>query len=104
VGRESALRPPVLKRSSARERERLRTWTNSNLKGITPPLLQNGAPKPSISSFDQPEENPDGSVDILFGPQAPQDNEKNWIKTLPGQGWFTYIRLYGPLESFFDHT
>ena len=25
-------------------------------------------------------------------------------KTLPGKGWFTYIRLYGPLEPFFEQT
>jgi hypothetical protein len=23
---------------------------------------------------------------------------------VPGKGWFTYIRLYGPLEAFFDQT
>jgi hypothetical protein len=27
---------------------------------------------------------------------------KNWIKTLPGHGWFTYFRLYGPTQPFFD--
>ena len=30
--------------------------------------------------------------------------EKNWVKTIPGEGWFAYIRLYGPLESYFDQT
>ena len=25
----------------------------------------------------------------------------NWIQTVPGKGWFTILRLYGPLESFF---
>lgn len=36
--------------------------------------------------------------------EASQGKETNWVKTLPGQGWFTYIRLYGPLEPFFDQT
>jgi hypothetical protein len=61
-------------------------------------LLQNSQPNPSVSTYDHPEENPDGSFDIYFSPQAPDGEEKNWIKKLPGQGWFTCIRLYGPLE------
>ncbi len=48
--------------------------------------------------------NADGSVDIYFGPTAPKGMEKNWIPTVPGKAWFTYIRLYGPLEPFFDKT
>ena len=48
----------------------------------------------------------DGSVDLYFGPQAPADEaqRKNWIKTLPGAGWFTYFRLYAPTEPYFART
>jgi hypothetical protein len=79
-------------------------WSVTVYDAETRSLLQNGQPKPSISTFDQPEANPDGSVDIYFGPGAPTGKEKNWVKTLPGQGWFTYIRFYGPLEAFFEQT
>lgn len=79
-------------------------WSVTVYDAETRSLLQNSQPKPSLSSYDQPEVNPDGSVDILFGPRAPKGKEKNWIKTVPGHGWFTYIRLYGPLEPFFDQT
>jgi hypothetical protein len=48
--------------------------------------------------------NADGSVDLYFGPTAPKGMENNWIPTLPGKAWFTYLRLYGPLEPFFDQT
>ncbi len=48
--------------------------------------------------------NPDTSVDIYFGPQAPKGKESNWIQTVPGKGWNTILRLYGPLESWFDKT
>jgi len=24
--------------------------------------------------------------------------ESNWIETIPGKGWFTYFRLYGPTQ------
>ena len=26
----------------------------------------------------------------------------NWIQTMPGKGWFVILRLYSPLEPFFD--
>ena len=27
-----------------------------------------------------------------------------WIKTVPGRGWFAYIRIYGPKQAAFDKT
>lgn len=48
--------------------------------------------------------NPDKSVDVWFGPTAPKDHEANWIQTLPGKGFNPMLRLYGPLESWFDKT
>jgi len=50
------------------------------------------------------ESNPDGSVDIYFGPKAPAGKEGNWVQTTPGKGWFTILRLYGALEPWFDKT
>ena len=29
---------------------------------------------------------------------------KNWLKTLPGQGFFVILRIYGPTKAFFDKT
>lgn len=46
--------------------------------------------------------NPDSSVDIWFGPESPPGKEANWIQTIPGKGWLTLLRLYGPLEPWFD--
>jgi hypothetical protein len=48
--------------------------------------------------------NPEGSVDLYFGPKAPQGKEANWIKTIPGKGWFGLLRLYGPLQPWFDQS
>jgi len=48
--------------------------------------------------------NPDGSVDLYFGPTAPKGFEKNWIPTVPGRAWFTWFRLYAPLEAYFDKS
>ena len=38
------------------------------------------------------------------GPTAPEGKESNWIETLPGKSWFPILRLYGPLEPWFDQT
>jgi hypothetical protein len=79
-------------------------WSVTVYDAETRSLLQNGQPKPSLSTYDQPEVNPDGSVDVFFGPGAPKGKEKNWIRTVPGHGWFPLLRLYGPLQPFFDQT
>jgi hypothetical protein len=43
-----------------------------------------------------------GEAELLFGPSSPKGNEKEWIKTIPGKGWFVYFRIYGPEVSAFD--
>ncbi len=48
--------------------------------------------------------NDDGSVDVFFGPKAPEGKEKNWVQTVPGKGFWLILRLYGPLEPWFDKT
>ncbi len=48
--------------------------------------------------------NPDGSYDVYFGPEAPDGQENNWVQTVPGKGWNTVFRLYGPLEPWFEKT
>jgi hypothetical protein len=48
--------------------------------------------------------NADGSIDVYFGPQAPAGKESNWIQTVPRKGWFTILRLYSPLQPFFDKS
>jgi hypothetical protein len=49
-------------------------------------------------------QNADGSYDIYFSPEPPEGMENNWIQTVPGKGWNTILRLYGPLEPWFDKT
>jgi len=48
--------------------------------------------------------NADGSVDIYFGPKAPRGHEANWVETRTSEGWFSYFRLFGPTEPFFDKS
>jgi hypothetical protein len=67
--------------------------------------LQTSNPFPSKNNKrDAMVANADGSVDLYFGPTAPAGKEKNWIQTVPSKGWYTILRLYGPLESWFDKT
>jgi hypothetical protein len=66
--------------------------------------LQNGQKLPSVSKYSDPAVNADGSVDIYFGPTMPAGQEKNWIATVPGKGWFPIFRFYGPLEPLYDKT
>ena len=66
--------------------------------------LKNGEPFPSVSKYTDPKINADGSVDIYFGPQMPPGQEKNWIKTVAGKGWFPIFRFYGPLQPLYDKS
>jgi hypothetical protein len=67
-------------------------------------LIDTGS-NPDRSSRDDIVKNADGSVDLYFGPEAPAGKpSNNWIKTLPGKGWFTYFRLYAPTQPYFDRS
>ena len=46
--------------------------------------------------------NPDGSITLTFGPTEPDEDPGNWIQTVAGKKWFTILRLYGPLEPWFE--
>jgi hypothetical protein len=48
--------------------------------------------------------NPDGSVDIYFGPEAPDDHDPNWVPTDPDGNFEVLFRFYGPKPSLFDKS
>lgn len=79
-------------------------WSVTAYHPDTRSLLANGEEKPSRNSYEDLRHESDGSIDLYFGPTPPEAFEQNWIKTLPGQGWQILLRLYGPLETYFDHT
>ena len=64
---------------------------------------QDGDPHPSCNCRFAVE-NDDGTTDVYFGPEAPAGKESNWIQTLPDKGYFVILRLYSPLQPFFDKT
>jgi len=64
-------------------------------------------PRAGSQSYPSPaaEPNADGSTTVYFGPKQPHGVKRgNWIQTMPNKGWFVILRLYSPLEPFFDKT
>jgi hypothetical protein len=80
-------------------------WSVIVYDNQTRSMLQTDQKAPSVSSQDKGfKTNVDGSVDVWFGPKAPAGFENNWVQTIPGKGWFMILRLYGPLEPWFDKS
>ena len=79
-------------------------WSVTVYDAKTAAGLNNGQDYPSIGARDMPIQNTDGSTELYFGPQPPEGMEKNWVGTVPGKGWFSVLRLYGPEQGFFDRT
>ncbi len=46
----------------------------------------------------------DGSYTVWFGPTPPTGHEGNWIQTVTGRSYNVLLRLYGPLEPWFNKT
>jgi hypothetical protein len=77
-------------------------WSITVYDSLTAAGLDNGQPLPSINMMDKPEQNANGSIDFYFGPNPPANGSKNWMRTVPGKGFFVIIRLYSPTQEFFD--
>jgi hypothetical protein len=79
-------------------------WSLAVYDPATRSLLDNGTSSSTRNSRMDLDVNDDGSVDLYVGPEAPDGRERNWIRTVPGKGFFVYLRFYGPLEAFYDKT
>jgi hypothetical protein len=81
-----------------------RFWAVTAYDPLSRALLDSGG-NITVSSTRGVDANPDGSVDIYFGPtKAPKGKEKNFIKTDPAKGFFVAFRFYGPLEGYIEKT
>ena len=68
-------------------------------------MLETGQKSAGLDSNSQDvTANEDGSYTIYFGPKAPEGKEGNWVQTMPGKGWNSLLRLYGPEQAWFDKT
>ena len=64
-------------------------------------------PRAGSQSYPSPaaEANADGSTTVYLSPKQLEGVKRgNWVQTVPGKGWFLILRLYSPLEPFFDKT
>jgi hypothetical protein len=79
-------------------------WSVTAYDRATHALILN-MPRASRASNDPGlQKNADGSVDIYFGPKAPDGKDSNWVPTDPARPFELLVRLYGPTESLFDKT
>ena len=79
-------------------------WSFTLYDNQTRSMLQTDQRFPGLDSMGAVKPNADGSYDIYFSPKPPAGKESNWIQTVPGKGWNTIFRLYGPLQPFYDKT
>jgi hypothetical protein len=84
-------------------------WSFTLYDNQTRSMLQTAQrfPRAGSQSFPSPaaEAAPDGSTTVYFGPNKPDGvKDGNFIQTLPDKGWFVILRLYSPLEPFFDKS
>jgi hypothetical protein len=60
---------------------------------------------PSTNGYYDIPKQPDGSIEIWFGPQKPQDvADAAFIQTIPGRAFLVALRLYGAEDAFYDQT
>ena len=77
-------------------------WAFTIYDNQTRSMLQTDQQFPGVdSNAEGLIQNEDGSWDIYIGPEAPTGYENNWIQSIPGKGWNTIFRLYGPLDPWF---
>lgn len=81
-------------------------WSLTLYDNATRTMIKNAANDSARSGPDKLKTNPDGSVDLYFGPKgtAPAGSEANWIETLPGKGFYPMFRIYSPKAGLFDGT
>jgi hypothetical protein len=86
-----------------------RFWSLNLYDNQTRSLLQTDQlyPRAGSQEYPSPAAQPeaDGSTVVYFAPTQPDGVPRsNWIQTDPERGWFVLLRLYSPLQSFFDKT
>jgi hypothetical protein len=79
-------------------------WSATVYDRATHALVKDVSHASRASNGAELQKNADGSVDVYFGPQAPQGKESNWAPTKSGGQFEILFRLYGPEKALFDKT
>jgi hypothetical protein len=77
-------------------------WSVTIYDAATRSQIQTDQDKAALRSLFELKDKAGYAVDLHFGPKAPAGHEGEWIKTIPGKGWFVYFRIYGPQQPAFD--
>jgi hypothetical protein len=79
-------------------------WSAIVYSQRTKSFVPNKLDRVGLDSYDKSKlkTNPDGSVDIYFGREAPPRFEGNWLPS--DEDFFLIFRLYGPQKSVYEKT
>jgi len=79
-------------------------WSATTYDRATHGLIRN-LPRSSRSSQSPGlQKNSDGSVDVYFGPKAPEGRDSNWVPTSAEGKFEVLFRFYGPEKPLFEKT
>jgi hypothetical protein len=79
-------------------------WSATAYDRATHALIRNMQWSSRASTTSGLQKNPDGSVDIYFGPKTPAGKESNWVPTDVSGKFEVLFRFYGPQKALFDKT
>jgi len=79
-------------------------WSATVYDRATHGLIRNLSRSSRSSQSPELQKNADGSVDVYFGPKAPEGKESNWVPTSAAGKFEVLFRFYGPEKALFDRT
>ena len=77
-------------------------WSVTLYDRDTHALIRNMKRASRSSQIPELPKNDDGSIDIYFGPKAPEGKEANWVPTDPAREFEAMFRLYAPTKALFE--
>ncbi|MFC7053326.1 DUF1214 domain-containing protein [Hansschlegelia quercus] len=79
-------------------------WSVTAYDRETHALIRNMPRASRSSQVPEMQKNPDGSIDVFFGPAAPEGKDSNWVPTDPARKFELMFRLYAPTKALFEKT
>ena len=79
-------------------------WSATAYDRATHGLIRNLLRSSRSSQSPELQKNADGSVDVYFGPTAPEGKDSNWVPTDPKRQFELLFRFYGPEKALFEKT
>ncbi len=79
-------------------------WSAVAYDRATHALIRDMPSSSRASNMPDLQKNADGTVDVWFGPKAPEGKESNWIPTKADGRFEAIFRFFGPEQPLFDKT